>query len=48
MSFDFRFEPPTLQELEDMAKSSCIFNHNCNGCEYDCEDDYKNRDDTHV
>ena len=37
MSFDFRFEPPTINELEDMGTSECPYNYECKNCEYDCE-----------
>ena len=39
MSRDFRFEPPTIQELEDMA-TAYIFDdcdHDCDNCEWDCD-----------
>ncbi len=39
MSFDYRFEPPYLDELESMAYFECPYNHECDGCEYDCEED---------
>lgn len=36
MSFDFRFEPPTGDELDEMGYSSCPFDFKCRDCEYDC------------
>ena len=40
MSFDYRFEPPTLQELDDMAYFECPYDpKDCENCEYDCGDD---------
>lgn len=35
MSFDFRFEPPSPAELEEMNKSECPYTEKCN--EWDCE-----------
>ena len=39
MSYNYRFEPPSLDELESMAYFKCPYNHQCDGCEYDCQDD---------
>lgn len=42
MSFDYRFEPPTTAELEEMGSYfECPYNHQCDGCEYDCAEDFK-------
>ena len=38
MSFNYRFEPPTTAELEEMgAFFECPYNHECGTCEYDCD-----------
>lgn len=37
MSFDYRFEPPVFDD--DDLYFECPYNHECDGCEYDCEDD---------
>ena len=37
MSFDFRFEPPTLADFEDIIDYDC--DHNCDDCTFDCGDD---------
>ena len=42
MSFDYRFEPPTTNELEEMGFSECPFEYKCDECEYDCEQEEKN------
>ena len=40
MSFDYRFEPPTMRELEDMAYSECPFDpKDCENCFWDCSDE---------
>lgn len=36
MSFDFRFEPPSNDELDDMSYTSCPFDFKCATCEYHC------------
>ena len=35
MSFDFRFEPPTLADFEDIIDYDC--DNNCDECCFDCE-----------
>lgn len=37
MSFDFRFTPPTLEELDYVPDYDC--DHNCDDCTFDCGDD---------
>ena len=38
MSFDYRFEPPTTAELEEMgAYFECPYDFKCETCEYDCD-----------
>ena len=37
MSFDFRFTPPTLEELDYVPDYDC--DHNCETCFWDCGDD---------
>lgn len=36
MSFNYRFEPPTVAELEDMMYCECPYDTYCEG-EFDCE-----------
>ncbi len=39
MSFDYRFEPPTLYELEEMAFCECPYDpKDCENCEWDCDE----------
>jgi len=38
MSFDYRFEPPTIWDDADQY-FECPYDHQCDGCEYDCGDD---------
>jgi hypothetical protein len=38
MSFNYRFEPPTIFDDDDLY-FECPYNHECDGCEYDCGDD---------
>lgn len=37
MSREYRFEPPTLQELESWSEWTCPYNYHCDNCEFDCE-----------
>ena len=37
MSRDFRFEPPSMSELEEMAHFELDCNHECDNCEWDCD-----------
>lgn len=39
MSFDFRFEPPSITELEEMAQFETDCDHECDKCFWDCEGD---------
>ena len=32
---------PTDLEYSDMEYFECPYDHQCQGCEYDCENDYK-------
>ena len=36
MSFNYRFEPPTLSELED-GVTLCPYDFQCKDCEWDCD-----------
>lgn len=36
MSFDYRFEVPSVDELEEMGRSECPYTEKCN--KWDCED----------
>ena len=38
MSFDYRFEPPSATELEELAIFEQDCDHNCEQCWWDCED----------
>ena len=37
MSRDYRFEPPSRRELEDMAHYELDCDYDCDNCEYDCD-----------
>lgn len=39
MSFNARFEPPTLNELDELAYFEIDCDHECDHCEWDCGDD---------
>ena len=39
MSFDFRFEPPSLTELEELAYFEEDCDHNCDECFWQCDGD---------
>ena len=40
MSFNYRFEPPTAYELEEMVYCECPYEHKqCETCWFDCDED---------
>lgn len=39
MSYDFRFEPPSITELEELSMFDVDCDHNCETCFWDCEGD---------
>ena len=39
MSYEFRFEPPTITELEERSQFEIDCDHNCDECWFDCGDD---------
>lgn len=39
MSRDFRFDPPSVSELEEMARFEGDCDHNCETCWFDCGDE---------
>ena len=39
MSFNYRFEPPTLSELDELSQFEPDCDHNCETCFWDCGDD---------
>lgn len=45
MSFNYRFEPPTNSELDDLTTFEYECDHNCNDCFWSCEV-YPNENDT--
>ena len=38
MSYDYRFEPPTISELEELAYFENDCDHDCENCFWDCEE----------
>ena len=38
MSFDYRFEPPTATELEELAQFDIDCDHNCENCFWNCDE----------
>lgn len=38
MSFNYRFEPPTLNELDELSQFDQDCDHECETCFWDCEE----------
>ena len=45
MSYDYRFEPPSAAELEEMGTFRCPFHFKCKECCFDCEFDEGDEDE---